>query len=162
MKQKVKLSVYSIFITILSPIVLVALMAFELNRNHEVAAYVAAFGLVVLCVMALFYAPISISVADGCIKIKLPLRKKSIPLSNIKSVELCPPTMSEKRIFASGGWLGYWGKCSEPSIGEYFAYYGKASDCFLVKLKDGRKYMLGCENPSAMVQFIKSQMNGSL
>ncbi|MBE6230681.1 MAG: hypothetical protein E7119_08940 [Bacteroidales bacterium] len=34
----------------------------------------------------------------------------------------------------------------EHDSGKYFAYYGRSSDCFLVELKDGRKYLLGCKN----------------
>ena len=64
------------------------------------------------------------------------------------------PTMAKKRICGSGGWFGYYGWFSEPSIGKYFAYYGKASDCFLVTLKDGKKYVLGCESPDEMVEVI--------
>lgn len=160
MKQKVKLSTYSIITSILGIGVLIALMVLELKQNHETAAYIVALTLVSLCAMALFYSPMSISVDDSDLNINRSLRIKSIPLSAIKSVELCPPTMSERRIFASGGWLGYWGKFYEPSIGKYFAYYGKASDCFLVKLKDGRQYLLGCENPTAIVEFIKDKING--
>ena len=62
--------------------------------------------------------------------------------------------MAKKRICGSGGWFGYYGWFSEPSIGKYFAYYGKASDCFLVTLKDGKKYVLGCESPDEMVEVI--------
>ncbi len=71
---------------------------------------------------------------------------------------LCPPTMAERRICGSGGFFGYWGWFKEPSIGKYFAYYGKASDCFLVELKDGKKYLIGCSNPSEVVSYINSRL----
>lgn len=158
MKQRVKLSTYSIIISIAGIAILVALMIFELRQNHDIAAYFIAAGLVILSVAALIYAPMSISADIDTLSVNRLLRDKSIPLANIKSIELCPPTMSEKRICGSGGWFGYWGWMSEPSIGKYFAYYGKASDCFLVRLKNGRQYMLGCENPATMVEFIKSRM----
>lgn len=47
--------------------------------------------------------------------------------------------------------MGYWGKFREADLGTYFAYYGRASDCFLVTLNDGRRYMLGCADAPAMV-----------
>lgn len=34
--------------------------------------------------------------------------------------------------------------------------YGKASDCFLVELKNKRIYLLGCEDSSQIVDFICS------
>lgn len=103
--------------------------------------------------------PLFISVRDGELNINRPLKIKSIPLSTIDSVKLVSPTMAEKRICGSGGWFGYYGWFSEPSIGKYFAYYGKASDCFLVTLKDGKKYILGCENPKDMVDYINESIN---
>ncbi|WP_300877569.1 PH domain-containing protein [uncultured Duncaniella sp.] len=66
--------------------------------------------------------------------------------------------MAEKRICGSGGFMGYWGWFSERDLGKYFAYYGKASDCFLVTMKDGRKYMLGCQNPAEMVDAINARL----
>ena len=100
----------------------------------------------------------SISVDEANLNINRSLRIKSIPLKEIKSVKLCPPTMAEKRICGSGGWFGYWGWFSEPSIGKYFAYYGKASDCFLIELKDGKKYLLGCADAPLMVERISSKI----
>ncbi len=50
--------------------------------------------------------------------------------------------MAERKICRSGGFFGYWGWLSEPSIGKYFAYYGKASDCSLVELKNGKRYLI--------------------
>ena len=114
--------------------------------------------LILLCATALLYMPISISIDDTNLNINRSLRIKSIPLKEIKSVKLCPPTMAEKRICGSGGWFGYWGWFSEPSIGKYFAYYGKASDCFLLELKDGKKYLLGCTDAPEMVKYIAERI----
>lgn len=160
MKHRVKISAYSTFVTIIGAVILVAIMIFKLNKDEEILAYFIAGALVMLCAAALFYAPMSISVDDKSLNINRFLRIKTIPCTAIKSVELCPPTMAERRICGSGGWFGYWGWFKEPSIGKYFAYYGKASDCFLVKLRDGRQYLLGCENPTPIVEFIKSKING--
>lgn len=79
-------------------------------------------------------------------------------MADIADVKLCPPTMAARRIVGSGGWFGYYGWFSERDLGRYFAYYGKASDCFLVTLRDGRKYMLGCDDAPAMVEAIKDKM----
>lgn len=106
-------------------------------------------------ILALFYAPVSVSVDNTALSIYTPLRRKRIRLADIKSVELCAPTMAEKRILCSGGYFGYWGWFSERDLGKYFAYYGKSSDCFLVRMRDGRRYMLGCEDPAVMVESIR-------
>lgn len=133
---------------------LIVLLAAFYFAKDSLAKYIVISALFVLCFTALCYMPLSISIRNGELNINRPLRIKSIPLSSIKSVKLVSPTMAQKRICGSGGWFGYYGWFNEPSIGKYFAYYGKASDCFLVTLKDGKKYLLGCENPKDMVEFI--------
>lgn len=156
MKKKVNLSTWCIMMTVIGLIVL--LVAFYFAKA-TLAIYMVVGALVVLCFTALCYMPLSISVKNGELNINRPLKIKSIPLSLITSVELYSPTMASRRICGSGGWFGYYGWFKEPSIGKYFAYYGKASDCFLVTLKDGKKYVLGCEAPDEIVEYINKYIN---
>lgn len=79
-------------------------------------------------------------------------------MSEVENVELFQPTMGAIRICASGGFMGYWGIFREGDIGKYYGFYGKASDCFLVRLKNGNKYVLGCDQPEKMVDYIKMQI----
>lgn len=152
MRQKVILSTYSKIISIVCLILLIACAYACRNNSGGLYALVAIIAGWLL--LTLFYTPVAIEVDGDRLRIIRPLRTKDIALSRIVSAKLCSPTMSERRVCGSGGFFGYWGHFSEPSIGRYFAYYGKASDCFLVELTDGRKYILGCEHPDAIVQQI--------
>lgn len=151
MKNRVRLSTWCTIMTLIGLIVLLTALYFA---KYTIATFFAAAVLIILCATALFFMPLSISVNDNELNINRPLKIKSIPMNMIASVKLWSPTMAKKRICGSGGWFGYYGWFSEPSIGKYFAYYGKASDCFLVTLKDGKKYVLGCESPDEMVEVI--------
>lgn len=142
----------------MSAIGLIVLIACMFYCRDNWGVYVIGAILILLCVAALFYMPFSISVNDTNLYINRSLKIKSIPLKEIKSVKLCPPTMTEKRICGSGGWFGYWGWFSEPSIGKYFAYYGKASDCFLIEQKNGKKYLLGCDDAPTMVEYLSERI----
>lgn len=155
MRKKVKLSAWCTIMTLIGLVVLVAAFCFA---KDSLAKYIVVGALVVLCFTALCYMPLSISVKNGELNIKRPLKTKSIPLSQITSAELYSPTMASRRISGSGGWFGYYGWFKEPSIGKYFAYYGKASDCFLVTLKDGKKYVLGCEAPDEIAEYINKHI----
>ena len=155
MKQTVKLSTFSITLSALSLIVLLV-SAYYCRDNWGL--YLIGALIIALMMLTLFYMPMSTTCSADELLIQRSLRIKSIPLSDIQSVKLCPPTMAEHRLCGSGGWFGYWGWFSEPSIGKYFAYYGKACDCFLVTLKNGKRYKLGCQNPSDMVDYINSQI----
>ena len=76
----------------------------------------------------------------------------------MESIEPYLPKLGSLRVCASGGLMGYWGIFRGMDIGNYMAYYGKTSDCFLVKMKNGDKYVLGCENPYEMMEYIESQL----
>ena len=104
------------------------------------------------------YGPVTISADETSVTIKSVLRRQRLDISHITSVELFRPTMWSIRIFGSGGYMGYWGIFREAVIGRYMGYYGKASDCFLIRMKNGDKYVLGCEHPSEMVNFIHSKI----
>lgn len=113
----------------------------------------------ILIVCALFYGASYIKADSDHVIMGSIFRKRKILIFNIKSVELFQPTMGAISICASGGFMGYWGIFKEGDIGRYYAFYGKASDCFIIYMKNGDKYILGCENPSAMVDYINSQIN---
>ena len=156
MKQQVILSKFSLIVTIAGSALLVGLMFFN-NLPAEVRIFLGIM-LGILALASLLYMPLSISADKTAIYINRSLRIKVIPMLDVASVKMCAPTMGAIRICASGGFFGYWGWFKERDLGKYFAYYGRSSDCFLVELKDGRKYMLGCKNPQKMVEYI----NGNL
>ncbi len=155
MKKKVILSTWGTIMTATGLIVLSASLYFA---KEPFTKYMVVGALIILCLTALLYMPLSISVENGELNIHRPLKIKSIPLSEIESARSVSPTMAERRICGSGGWFGYYGWFKEPTIGKYFAYYGKASDCFLVVLKDGRKYVLGCEDSEETVEYINKHI----
>ncbi|MCM1067132.1 MAG: PH domain-containing protein [Muribaculaceae bacterium] len=120
--------------------------------------------ILILCLLSwlfavLWYAPLSLRLSDTELTVHRPLFDRRIALADIVEVKLVSPTMAERCIIGCRGLCGYWGWFSEPMIGRYFAYYGKASDCFVVKLRSGRRYMLSCERPEAMVSEIAARIN---
>ena len=154
MKQRVILSLFSLVVTIISNAVLVFAMFFNNPPAYIQIILGVVWGATVLA--SLFYMPLSISADKTAIYINRSLKIKAIPIQDVASVKICHPTMGAIRICGSGGFFGYWGWFRERDLGKYFAYYGKSSDCFLVELKNGRKYMLGCQNAPKIVQYIQS------
>ncbi|MBQ8646483.1 MAG: hypothetical protein IJ476_09005 [Bacteroidales bacterium] len=153
MKQKTDLSTFSLIVTLAS----VALFVFLIFFNHPpVYVHVTLIGcLALMLLLGLYYMPLSIGADRYAIYINRSLRIKAIPMQEVKSVRICPPTMGALRISGSGGFMGYWGWFRERDLGIYFACYGRSGDCFLVELHSGRKYILGCRNASQMVEHIR-------
>ncbi len=114
--------------------------------------------LIVLLLFGFQYWPLAISADSANITVHTPLRKIRITMDKVESVELFQPTMGALRICASGGFMGYWGLFKEGDIGNYTAYYGKASDCFMLRMTNGTKYVLGCHNPDRITAFIASHI----
>lgn len=127
---------------------------------HETPEFWIVFGILLLLLfLGLLYGPTQIIANRDYIIVKTYFLKHKILVSDIESVELFQPTLVSIRLFASGGYFGYLGLFRDGYIGTYAGYYGKATDCFLVRMKNGGKYVLGCENPDIMVNFINSVIN---
>ena len=160
MKKQVVLSSYCWIISALSTALMCGVFVYALKRpDNDLAVWILGAAIVVLFLFTLCYMPLSISLDNESLNINRSLKIKSIPVAEIMEVKLCAPTMGAKRICGSGGWFGWYGWFSEKDLGKYFAYYGKASDCFLVTLKNGKKYMLGCKDTPKMVNAIKEIIN---
>lgn len=154
MKSTVKFSSYALVLTLIINLILIGCCVYTFN---ETAGFWFVFSIfVVLLLLGLLFGPVQIVADNDYITVKSILRKRRIPVCDIESVELFQPTMGAIRLCASGGYFGYWGLFREGDVGRYEAYYGKASDCFLIKMKNGSKYVLGCQNPSEMVDKIQT------
>lgn len=152
MKSKVQLSSYSFIMTLIINVILISCCV--VMYNETTGFWFVLSILVILLFFGLLFGPTQVSVNSKYVIVKSYLKRQKISLENIKSVEMFQPTMGAYRLFASGGYFGYWGIFREGDIGKYTAYYGKASDCFLIRMKNGDKYVLGCKNPAEMVDYI--------
>ena len=153
MKSRIQLSSFSLCLTIIMLGVMVAVCVATFD---EPVAFYCMLPILVSLLVCVAYAPLSIKADDSCITIVRMLKNRKILMRDVESVQLFQPTLGAIRIWASGGFMGYWGIFREGDIVRYEAFYGKSSDCFLVRMKNGDKYVLGCENPAAMVDYIKS------
>lgn len=155
MKSKVKLSGYSLGVTIIVLGVLIAGLVFVEDKQSWFFLFTVTF---LLLLFSFRYSPVKIMADENNVVIKCITRRHKLKMNEVESVELFQPTMTSFRLCGSGGFMGYWGIFKEGDIGRYAAYYGKASDCFLIRMKNGDKYVLGCENPEEIVNFINSQI----
>lgn len=158
MKNKVKFSTYSIIVTAMIVILCVfGIFSLFLDATQSVPLCVI---FVASTVVALFYCPIEVEADQSGITLcRLLSGPKVFSYDSIQSVDTCYPSAGGLRLCGSGGYFGYWGYFNDMMIGTYFGYYGSRGNCFLVKLKNGKQYVLGCEDATAMVDYINSQIN---
>lgn len=157
MKSKISLSTYSIILTTVLTAVLAGLSVYTFGENLPAFILVLTV-LLTLLVFSALYAPRYLEVTDRHIVVYSLLKNHTILLSDVVAVEQFAPTLGAIRIAASGGYFGYWGIFREGDIGLYTGYYGKASRCILVRLKNGDKYLLGTDDPAATAACIASRL----
>lgn len=158
MKSKIT---YSTYVNVVTWGIIAAFFAGCILSVHEKPLFLTLLSIyVILLVMALLCGPAYIKASPDAIVMGCLLRRKKILMRNVVSAELFQPTMGALRICGSGGFMGYWGVFREGDVGMYRAFYGRSSDCFLVRMKNGDKYVLGCQDPAAMVEYIKSHIQG--
>ncbi len=154
-KRKCNLSTWSLT---LSTIFIAGLLAIAFLADFWLVTVVDCVFLVGLCIPALYFSPLSVEVDDEAVTVNFSLRHRSFKLSDIASAEDVQPTMGEWRICGSGGFFGYWGWFSNKVLGRYFAYYGRGSECFIIRLHSGKIFMLGCEDHGTILAQIQSMI----
>ncbi|MDE6379280.1 MAG: PH domain-containing protein [Muribaculaceae bacterium] len=153
LKKRVYISTWNAIFTIIA-VGAVACTCITQFKRTDVEAWVWIFLSFILVwgFLTLFYCPMYVRLTEDSLNVDTSLRVKKFPLNEITAVKICPPTMAEKSVIGCRCSFGYWGWFREPSIGKYFAYYGLASQTFLIRLKSGRQYMLGCRDAKEMAK----------
>ena len=157
MKSKVHFSTYCIIIT---AVVIVALLTGIIaNRFNTDRCIILSVITATTALAGLFYCPVSVSVDSNAIRIhRLLSGNKTFKLSDIETVDTCYPSAGGIRLCGSGGFFGYWGYFSDILIGQYFGYYADRSQCFYIRLKNKRQYVISCENHIELVKAIQNNL----
>lgn len=157
MKSKIAYSGFCKILTLIISTVL--LTACILTYKREIIVFVTVLSVfLILLISALQFGVRYLKATPDYLILGSPLRRKKILMRSVASVQLFQPTMGAIRVCGSGGFMGYWGIFKEGDIGRYYAFYGKAKDCFLVRMKNGDKYVLGSDDAVAMVDYINNQL----
>lgn len=121
---------------------------------------VEAMSIVFLAVVAiaiiycLCMSPRSIEVTDTELILKMWIGRRRFALNHVVAAEDCAPNGSDLRLIGSGGVFGFLGRFTNDTIGTYTAYVGDYRGAFVLKMDDGKAYMMSCRNRDAMVEYI--------
>lgn len=154
MKSKVVWSA-SVRIITCSVVVLLAIMCvFVISMGVEVMSVVF-LSMVGLAVGYCSYmSPRSIEVTDSEIILLKWMGKKRFCLDQVVAVECFMPNGSDLRLFGSGGVGGFLGRFTNDTIGIYTSYVGSYRNAFVLKMSDGKAYMLSCNDRDEVVKYI--------
>ena len=157
MKSKVHFSLYCKIITVAVIALFAAGIATTTMEKSTFCLLIAVAALAVAT--GLYYCPVCVEADADSVKIhRLLSRPREFKYSDIEAADTCYPSAGGIRLCGSGGFFGYWGYFSDIMIGTYFGYYGSRSHCFLIRLKSGRQYVIGCTDPAAIVSYIEPRL----
>jgi len=157
MKQKVKFSAYSLIVTAVVLILCVVGIFSLLGNVEKLTIFCIIIGGAIIA--GLYYCSKSIQANESNVTLhRLLSSPKVFNYNSIQAVDTCYHSAGGLRLYGSGGFFGYWGYFSDI-MRTYFGYYGNRSCCLLLKMKDDKQYVLGCNNAVEKVAYIKQQMN---
>ncbi|MDE7466212.1 MAG: PH domain-containing protein [Muribaculaceae bacterium] len=156
MKQQIKFSIFSQAITF-GILILFVVGTVSLSDNEsKLIMFCIIMGLVTIT--GLYFCPKSIEATESEIVLhKLISHSQTLDYEEIESVKQFYPTVGI-RLCGSGGFFGYWGYFRDLQIGAFIGFYGSSDNCFLVKMKDGRQYVLGCKDANELIPYIQSHL----
>lgn len=160
MESKVHFSILSKTLTALTLLALIGCMCAGYNDPQAFALL--GLILVILLAVGFYYCPREIIADDKALRVRRWLSKdKVFPYSEITGIELCYPSLGGLRLCGSGGFMGYWGYFHDISIGTFFGYYGDRDQCFVIRLRNGRQYVLSCTDPGGMVHYVEPNLTAA-
>lgn len=157
MKSKVHFSTYCIIITAVVTAALMAGIAATLHNMNECLLITA---ITVITIFAgLYYCPVSVTAGSDSLRVRRLLSgNKVFKYADIEAIDTCYPSAGGIRLCGSGGFFGYWGYFSDILIGQYFGYYADRSQCFYIRLKNNRQYVISCADHIEMVKTIQQHL----
>lgn len=107
--------------------------------------------LVVTVAVSLALTPLKIIIDDRQLIIKRVVGSKKIDKDAI--TEACKQefTPADIRVFGNGGLFSYIGWYYSRRKGYYYCYLRSRNNLVFVETRNGRKYMLGCDNPDNLL-----------
>ena len=104
------------------------------------------------------YAPMSITLSESALILNRGIGKKKFNYSDIAAVDTYISDGPVVRVCGIGGVFGFIGRYYTKKIGHYFSYVGDYSQTFYLRLKNGKKYLLSCENRDLIVFLVKKKI----
>lgn len=156
MKQKIRYNNYSKIVTGGILLLFIAGIFYLAGNVEKLILFCIIPGMTTIA--GLYFCPTYIEADDSCITLhRLFSSPKVFPYDAIDTIDACYPSAWGLRLCASGGYFGYWGYFQDAVIGYYFGYYGNRNNCILLKMKDGKQLVLGCDDALKLVSYVNAR-----
>lgn len=108
------------------------------------------------------YLPLRLVIDEESLRIWRPISKVEIQLKDIKSCSMIEDSRSffDKtiRTFGSGGLYGFLGHFKHDKYGKMRMFVTHTKQCFLIRMKDGRNFVVSSPKRKEIVEFINGRL----
>ena len=156
---KVRWSWWVRITTVVVTVALLGLLNYSLNKfmidNDDYEALLISVTIFILYGVFMINAPISVRLTTQYFELKKVVGSIRIEYAAISYIGRYRPTLSDMKMFGSGGLWGFVGVFRNSDIGSYNAFIGDMQQSFLIKTVEGRLYVFSVEDVDNLITSIK-------
>ncbi len=145
--------------TIVVTVALLGLLNYSLNKfmidSDDYEALLISVTVFILYGVFMINAPISVRLTTQYFELKKIVGSIRIEYTAISYIGRYTPTLSDMKMFSSGGLWGFVGVFRNLDIGSYNAFIGDMQQSFLIKTVEGRVYVFSVEDVDNLITSIK-------
>ena len=138
---------------------LILAMVYNAFRSSIIALEIISL---VFLISPAFFIPLRLVVDEESLRIWRPIGKVEIRLEDIQSCSVIEDSHSilDKtiRTFGSGGLYGFLGHFKHDRYGKMRMFVTHPKQCFLIRTKDGRSFVVSSPKPKEIVEFINGRL----
>lgn len=156
---KVRWSWWVRITTVVVTVALLGLLNYSLNKfmidNDDYEALLISLTIFILYGVFMINAPISVKLTTQYFELKKIVGSIRIEYAAISYIGRYTPTLSDMKMFGSGGLWGFVGVFRNSDIGSYNAFIGDMQQSFLIRTVEGRVYVFSVEDVDDLIASIK-------
>ena len=156
---KVRWSWWVRITTVVVTVALLGLLNYSLNKfmidNDDYEALLISLTIFILYGVFMINAPISVRLTTQYFELKKVVGRIRIEYAAISYIGRYRPTLSDMKMFGSGGLWGFVGVFRNSDIGSYSAFIGDMQQSFLIRTVEGRVYVFSVEDVDDLIASIK-------
>ena len=156
---KVRWSWWVRITTVVVTVALLGLLNYSLNKfmidSDDYEALLISVTVFILYGVFMINAPISVKLTTQYFELKKVVGSIRIEYAAISYIGRYTPTLSDMKMFSSGGLWGFVGVFRNSDIGSYNAFIGDMQQSFLIKTVEGRVYVFSVEDVDNLITSIK-------
>ena len=145
--------------TVVVTLAFLGLLNYSLNKfmidSDDYEALLISVTVVILYGVFMINAPISVRLTTQYFELKKIVGSIRIEYAAISYIGRYTPTLSDMKMFSSGGLWGFVGVFRNSDIGSYNAFIGDMQQSFLIKTVEGRVYVFSVEDVDNLITSIK-------